>query len=239
MKTVLETYNLRKTYMQGSIPVHALRGIDLEIKQGELIAILGPSGSGKSTLLNMLGALDKPTEGGVIINGKDTAKLTNNELAELRRSIGFVFQYFNLVPRFTAFKNVDLAMSVQNIPRKKRKQQAKEILALVGLKDRIFHKNTELSGGQQQRVAIARALAQNPQFLLMDEPTGNVDTKTRNMIIQLIKELNQKQGITVIIITHDVAIAQHCNRIIHLVDGEIVQDSPQVPDSQLISPIID
>jgi len=215
--------------MQGSIPVPALRGVDLEIKAGELVAIMGPSGSGKSTLLNLIGALDVPTDGKIIIDREDTSRMNRNQLAELRRRIGFVFQYFNLIPRLTALQNVVLGMVIQDLSRKKRREKAIRILESVGLGDRMKHKPSELSGGQQQRVAIARALAQDPRFLLLDEPTGNVDTATRDSLLTLLKELNASQGITIIVVTHDPEIARQTRRTIRLVDGLVVsKESPEI-----------
>ncbi len=222
--SVVETRNLKKTYMQGVVPVPALRGVDLDIAGGELVAIMGPSGSGKSTLLNLIGALDVPTEGTVSIDREDTSKLNRNQLAHLRQRIGFVFQYFNLITRLTALQNVELGMMIQGMARKERREKAKKILESVGLADRMKHKPSELSGGQQQRVAIARALGQDPKFLLMDEPTGNVDTATRDSLLALIKELNATRGITIIIVTHDIEIAKQTRRIIYLIDGVIVPD---------------
>ncbi len=224
MNYVVKTTNLKKTYMLGKVPVQALRGINFHVKEGEFVSIIGPSGSGKSTLLNMIGALDVPTSGKVIIGGKDISKLNNNQLADLRQEVGFVFQFFNLINRLTAFKNVELSLSVQKVPKERRRRRTEEILNLVGLGDRMDHKPTELSGGQQQRVAIARALAKNPRYLLMDEPTGNVDTKTRDKIMDLIKSLNKKYGMTIIIITHDIEIAKRSRRMLHLVDGRLVKE---------------
>src|SRR3989304_4903436 len=177
MAPVVEAVDLKKTYMLGKIPVEALRGVNLKVESGDFLAILGPSGSGKSTMLNLIGALDKPTSGKMMIEGVDISTLNDNQLADLRRRIGFVFQFFNLIPRFTARENVELSMAITGISRAERRKRAKDLLETVGLKERIDHKPSELSGGEQQRVAIARALANNPRFLLMDEPTGNIDSK--------------------------------------------------------------
>jgi len=224
MKYIVQTIGLKKRYMLGKVPVDALGGIDFHVKEGEFVAILGPSGSGKSTLLNMIGALDLPTAGQVIIGGKDISKMNNNQLAELRQQIGFVFQFFNLIPRLTAFHNVELSMSIQGISKSERIRKTEQILQMVGLGDRMHHKPSELSGGEQQRVAIARALAKSPKYLLLDEPTGNVDTKTRDKIMELIIDLNRKYGMTIIIITHDPEIAKRAKRQIYLVDGKLEQD---------------
>lgn len=194
--------------------------------EGEFIAILGPSGSGKSTLLHLIGALDLATEGEIFINNIPVSIMRRNELAKLRQRIGFVFQNLNLVPRFTALQNVELAMTVQgDFSHRIRKQKALELLSFVGLSDRVKHKNNELSGGEQQRVAIARALGQEPFFLLLDEPTGNVDTTTRDELMSLIRKIHDAKGITTIMVTHDQEIAQKCERILHLVDGQIIDDT--------------
>jgi putative ABC transport system ATP-binding protein len=223
--SIVETINLKKTYMLGNIPVHALRGVNLIVEQGDFITILGPSGSGKSTLLNMIGVLDKPTEGKIFIEGVDVSNLSDNGLADLRRRIGFVFQFFNMIPRLTACKNVELPMSVSNVNRSERKKRAEELLETVGLKDRINHKPAELSGGERQRVAIARALANHPKFLLMDEPTGNIDSETAYEIIELIKKLNEEKGVTIIIVTHDQNIAKQTKRTVQMLDGLIVSET--------------
>ena len=223
--SIVETVNLKKTYMLGNVPVHALQGINLIVEQGDFITILGPSGSGKSTLLNMIGALDKPTEGKVFIEGVDVSDLSDNGLTNLRRRIGFVFQFFNLIPRLTASKNVELPMSIANINRNERRNRAEELLETVGLKDRINHKPAELSGGERQRVAIARALANHPKFLLMDEPTGNIDSKTAHEIFELIKKLNEEKGVTIIIVTHDQSIAKQTKRTVQMIDGLIVDET--------------
>lgn len=182
---------------------------------------MGPSGSGKSTLLNLFGALDKPTNGKLLIDGVDVLTLGDNQLADMRRRIGFVFQFFNLIPRFTARDNVELSMSIADLNKTERRKRATELLEIVGLKERINHKPSELSGGQQQRVAIARALANNPRFLLMDEPTGNIDSKTANEIMSLIKKLNEEEGVTVIMVTHDQRLASETKLVVQLFDGVV------------------
>lgn len=219
---VIETTDLVKTYMLGKVPVRALRGVNLIVKKGDFVAILGPSGSGKSTLLNMVGALDNPTEGKVWINGIDISTLNDNKLTELRQSIGFVFQFFNLIPRLSARGNVELPLSIAGLGKNERRKRAEELLTSVGLKERMDHKPAELSGGERQRVAIARALANNPEFLLMDEPTGNIDSKTAKELISLVKQLNENAGVTIIIITHDENLANQAKRIVRMLDGSVV-----------------
>jgi putative ABC transport system ATP-binding protein len=221
MAAIVEAVNLKKTYLLGKVPVEALRGVNLKVEHGDFLAILGPSGSGKSTLLNLIGALDKPTEGKMLIENVDISTLNDNQLADLRRRIGFVFQFFNLIPRFTARENVELSMSIADMSKAERKKHAEDLLETVGLKERMNHKPTELSGGEQQRVAIARALANNPRFLLMDEPTGNIDSKTANEIIGLIKRLNEEKGVTIIMVTHDQHLATQAKRTVQMFDGII------------------
>ncbi|MCJ7632164.1 ABC transporter ATP-binding protein [Candidatus Bathyarchaeota archaeon] len=222
-KTVVEATDLKKTYMLGKIPVEALRGVNLKVESGEFISILGPSGSGKSTLLNLIGALDKPTSGKLLVDGIDLSTLNDNQLADVRRRIGFVFQFFNLIPRLTALGNVELSMSIAGIGKTERRKRAERLLETVGLKDRMDHKPAELSGGEQQRVAVARALANNPRFLLMDEPTGNVDSKTAHEVIELIEKLNQ-DGVTIILVTHDQNLSKQAKHTLHVMDGEIASD---------------
>jgi putative ABC transport system ATP-binding protein len=210
--------------MLGKVPVEALRGVNLKIESGDFLAILGPSGSGKSTLLNLIGALDKPTEGTLLVEGVDVSTLNDNQLADLRRRIGFVFQFFNLIPRFTARANVELSLSIADVSSAERRKRAEELLETVGLKDRMDHKPAELSGGEQQRVAIARALANNPRFLLMDEPTGNIDSKTATEIMELIKRLNEERNVTIIMVTHDQRLAGETKRTVQMFDGVITQE---------------
>jgi putative ABC transport system ATP-binding protein len=221
---VVEATKVTKTYMLGKVPVEALRGVNLKVESGDFVAILGPSGSGKSTMLNLIGALDKPTSGSLLIDGVDISKLNDNQLAELRLKIGFVFQFFNLIPRLTAKDNVELSMSIANMSKAERKKHAIELLEKVGLKDRVNHKPAELSGGQQQRVAIARALANNPKFLLLDEPTGNVDSKTASEVLTLIKKLNVENKVSIIMVTHDQHLAREANRTVQMFDGEITSE---------------
>jgi putative ABC transport system ATP-binding protein len=224
MAAIVQAVNLKKTYMLGKVPVNALRGLNLKVESGDFLAVLGPSGSGKSTLLNLIGALDKPTEGNMLIEGVDVSTLNDNQLADLRRRIGFVFQFFNLIPRFTARENVELSMAIGGLSKAERRKRAEDLLETVGLRERMNHKPAELSGGEQQRVAIARALANNPKFLLMDEPTGNIDSKTASEIIGLIKRLNEEKAVTIIMVTHDQRLAGQSKRIVQMFDGLIVQE---------------
>lgn len=224
MIPIVEAVNVTKTYMLGKVPVEALRGVNLKVETGEFVSILGPSGSGKSTMLNLIGALDKPTAGTLLIDGVDISKLNDNQLADLRPRIGFVFQFFNLIPRLTARDNVELSMSISNMGRAQRRKRAEDLLETVGLKDRINHKPAELSGGQQQRVAIARALANNPKFLLLDEPTGNIDSKTASEVLSLIKKLNVEHNVSIIMVTHDQHLAREARRTVQMFDGQIISE---------------
>ena len=225
MPTIVEAKDLKKTYMLGKIPVEAVRGVNLKVESGDFVSILGPSGSGKSTMLNLIGALDKPTSGTLLIDGVDISKLNDNQLADLRRRIGFVFQFFNLIPRFTARDNVELAMSIADVGKAERRKRTIELLETVGLKDRMNHKPAELSGGQQQRVAIARALANNPKFLLLDEPTGNIDSKTASEILNLLKNLNIQNNVSIIMVTHDQHLAREATRTAQMFDGQIISET--------------
>lgn len=221
---IVQITDLRKTYMLGRVPVEALRGANLRVEKGDFLVISGPSGSGKSTLLNMIGALDKPTEGKVFIEGIDISTLNDNGLADLRRKIGFVFQFFNLIPRFSARGNVELTMAIPGLSKGERRKRAEELLDIVGLKERMNHKPAELSGGERQRVAIARALANSPKFLLMDEPTGNIDSKTAKGIIALVRSLNEEKRVTIIIVTHDQHIALQAKRSVQMLDGLLIEE---------------
>ena len=219
---LIELKNVVKKYRMGDTFVRALDGVDLTIERGEYVAIMGPSGSGKSTMMNILGFLDVPDEGEYIFEGKNTEGLNESQLAFIRnRKVGFVFQTFNLLPRETALENVELPMIYASVPRAKRIERAKQLLERVGLGHRIHHRPNELSGGERQRVAIARALANDPEIILADEPTGNLDTKTGEEIMGILDELNAA-GKTVILVTHDPEIARHSHRIIHLKDGRII-----------------
>ena len=222
MKVIVEAMDLAKEYVQGGRPLRVLKGVNLAVEQGEFMAIMGPSGSGKSTLLNMIGALDRPTSGRVLIKGVDLSTLSDNDLAELRnREIGFIFQTFNLIPRMDALGNVELPLSIAGAPRGERRERARKLLETVGLSDRIDHKPSQLSGGEQQRVAIARALINDPSVMLCDEVTGNLDSRTGDEIMQLLRSLNRQQGKTFIIVTHDQAVAQSTDRLIQMLDGQI------------------
>jgi len=222
MTALVEAVDLKKTYMLGKVPVEAVRGVRMKVEAGDFVSILGPSGSGKSTMLNLIGALDKPTSGKLLIDGVDISKLSDNQLADLRRRIGFVFQFFNLIPRFTARDNVELPMAIADMSRAQRRKRAVELLENVGLKDRVNHKPAELSGGQQQRVAIARALANDPKFLLLDEPTGNIDSKTAGEIMTLLKRLNVENHVSIIMVTHDQHLAREANRTLQMFDGQFI-----------------
>jgi putative ABC transport system ATP-binding protein len=209
----------------GDVNVSALNGVDLQVKAGEFMSIMGASGSGKTTLLNLIGALDRPSEGKVRIKGTDISRLNDDELAELRnREIGFVFQFFNLVARMSALKNVEMPMAFAGVSQDERKRRATELLESVGLGDRVDHRPTELSGGEQQRVAIARALVNNPSVVLCDEPTGNVDSKTGKEVMEILRKLNREQQQTFVIVTHDPLVAESVDRIAHMQDGVIIRE---------------
>ena len=219
-----EVKQLSKIYGKGEIAVKALDHISFQVKAGEFVAIMGPSGSGKSTLMNILGCLDRPTEGIYILDQTDVSKMSEQELAKIRNlKVGFIFQTYNLLARLTALRNVEQPMIYKGIARKKRDQLAKQALAAVGLDDRIQHKPAELSGGQRQRVAIARALVNQPQIILADEPTGNLDSKSGEEILKILAGLNQ-QGITIVMVTHDQKVASQAHRIVYFQDGRIVRE---------------
>jgi putative ABC transport system ATP-binding protein len=220
---VIETRDLTKVYKMGEVEVHALRGATLTIDRGEVVSIMGPSGSGKSTMMNILGCLDRPTSGTYTLDGSEVSKMSSDELAVIRnRKVGFVFQSFNLLPRSSALSNVELPMRYAGVT-SGRDERAKAALIAVGLGDRVHHRPTELSGGQQQRVAIARALINDPAIVMADEPTGNLDSKSGDEIMELILNLNKEKGTTIIIVTHDPKIAQMTQRVIRLSDGVVVE----------------
>jgi putative ABC transport system ATP-binding protein len=221
---VIRTYDLWKTYVMGDQEIHAVSGVDIEIKRGEYVAIMGPSGSGKSTLMNLIGCLDTPTRGQYYINGNLVSDMTDDELARIRnKEIGFVFQTFNLLPRATSLHNVELPLIYSGIGSEKRIEMAKTAMRQVDLEQRMYHKPNELSGGQRQRVAVARALVNNPSILLADEPTGNLDTATGNEIMGLFERLYEA-GNTIVLVTHEHDIALHAHRVIHVRDGKVEKD---------------
>lgn len=222
---MLQATGVVRNYRLGQTEVHALQGVDLRVDEGDFIAIMGPSGSGKSTLLNLLGGLDVPDRGRVAYRGLELSRQPGNALAEFRgRKVGFVFQVFNLIPTFTALRNVELPLVFQGVPHRERRARALQVLEQVGLADRVRHRPTELSGGEQQRVAIARALVTDPEVLLCDEPTGNLDSASGAQIMRLLAELNQERGITVIVVTHESEVARLARRRIHMRDGRVVSD---------------
>jgi lipoprotein-releasing system ATP-binding protein len=229
VKDLVKVQQLFKAYGNGAKQVEVLRGIDLTFFQGERVAIVGASGVGKTTLLHILGTLDRPTSGKVLYEGKDIFTLNEKELAYFRnRAIGFVFQFHHLLPEFSALENAMMPCLIQGMPKKEGALRAESILSLVGLKDRLPHKPGELSGGEQQRVAVARALVLEPKMLLADEPTGNLDTKTGEAVFDLLQEINQLKGVTLIVVTHNLKLAERMSRQVHLIDGKAVESGQAI-----------
>ena len=227
--SVIKLENVWKTYQLGKVELTALKNVSLEISSGAFIAIMGASGSGKSTLLNIIGCLDSPSKGKVSLKGKDVSKLSEDELSRFRgKTIGFVFQEFNLLPNLNALENVMLPMVFQGISLEKREKKAKEILTSLGLGDRIFHQPAELSGGERQRVAVARAFANDPELVIADEPTGNLDSTTGKKIMKVLTDFHEKEGKTIVVVTHDPIIADYSEEIINIKDGEIIKNHQQV-----------
>jgi putative ABC transport system ATP-binding protein len=231
--SLIRLERVARQYQMSAETVHALREVSLEIRRGEYVAIMGPSGSGKSTLMNLIGCLDTPTSGRYLLNGTDVSEMDDNDLAEVRnREIGFVFQTFNLLARADALRNVMLPLVYAGLPAAERRQRAREMLAQVGLADRMHHKPNELSGGQRQRVAIARALVNRPSILLADEPTGNLDSKTGVEILALFDDLSRR-GHTIIVVTHEEGVARHARRMVRILDGQIASDEVLAKDAAL------
>lgn len=225
---IIETHNLHKTYNKKSVPVHAVKGVDLRVEKGEFTAIVGPSGSGKTTLLNLIGGLDEPSEGNIVVNGTDLSTLDESELIDYRlHHIGFVFQAYNLIPVLTAMENVSFILQLQGRSSRECRERSTELLEAVGLAERVNNRPSELSGGQQQRVAVARALAPRPDFILADEPTANLDSQSSGNLLDMMAELNKREDMTFIFSTHDQRVIERARRVITLVDGQIDEDRTQ------------
>ncbi len=224
-KIVVQVKEVYKTYQETKVPVKALRGVTLDIRQGEFTAIVGPSGSGKTTLLNIIGGLDRPTAGKIFLNGTDLDGLSDNQLIDFRKdNIGFVFQSYNLIPVLTAKENVEFVMLLQKVPEEKRDERTRELLEAVGLGDRMHNRPAELSGGQQQRIAVARALAPKPSFILADEPTANLDSSSTANLLDIMARLNKEEGITFIFSTHDQRVIDRARRVVTVEDGKVLSD---------------
>lgn len=229
MHTVIDAHNVSRVYNPKTIPVYAVNNVHLHLEKGEFTALVGPSGSGKTTLLNMIGGLDKPDEGNIFINGLDITKLSANELIDFRlRNIGFVFQSFNLIPVLTAKENVEFIMQLQKTAKTERDKRVKALFTQIGLEDKLNERPSKLSGGQQQRVAVARALASKPQFVLADEPTANLDSRSASNLLDIMDRLNREEDITFLFSTHDQRVIDRARRVITLVDGRIVNDTASV-----------
>ena len=227
--SIIQIQNLKKTYKETEVEVHAVNGIDLNFEQGEFAAIVGPSGSGKTTLLNLIGGLDSPTEGKIIINNTDISRLTPSQIIDFRLwNIGFVFQAYNLIPVLTAKENVEFIMHLQGRKKQEREQRTKDLLSAVGLGNRLNSRPSQLSGGQQQRVAVARALASKPKFVLADEPTANLDSKSTENLLDIMEKLNKEEHITFIFSTHDTRVVKKAHRVITIEDGKVVSDERKV-----------
>lgn len=226
MSYIIESHNLSKVYNPDTIPIYAVNGVDLHVEEGEFTALVGPSGSGKTTLLNLIGGLDYPSGGNVKIDGTDITRMSENKLIDFRlHNIGFVFQAYNLIPVLTASENIEFVMMMLKKPKRERDQRVKELLAEVGLTDKFKNRPSELSGGQQQRVAVARALASKPRFILADEPTANLDSKSTENLLEMMARLNKEEKMTFIFSTHDQRVIDNARRIVTLVDGKIVSDT--------------
>lgn len=229
MNTVIDAHNVSKVYNAKTIPVYTVNNVHLHLERGEFTALVGPSGSGKTTLLNMIGGLDKPDEGNIFINGLDITRLSANELIDFRlKNIGFVFQSFNLIPVLTAKENVEFIMQLQKINKQERMQRVKTLFTQIGLDEKLNERPSKLSGGQQQRVAVARALASKPQFVLADEPTANLDSKSASNLLDIMDKLNREENITFLFSTHDQRVIDRARRVITLVDGRIANDTAAV-----------
>jgi len=229
-KTIIDAHNVSKVYNPKTVPVYAVQNVHVHIEEGEFVALVGPSGSGKSTLLNMMGGLDEPTIGSVIIDDVEITSLAENKLIDFRlHNIGFVFQSFNLIPVLTAKENVGFVLQLQNVPKEEREKRVMQLLKEVGLEDKINSKPGELSGGQQQRVAVARALASKPKIILADEPTANLDSKSAGNLLDIMAKLNKEEKITFLFSTHDMRVIKKARRVITLVDGKIDSDVQQIP----------
>ena len=223
-KTIIQLKNVWKTYYMGEVSLDVLKGVNVEINRGEFVVIIGPSGSGKSTMMNQVGVLDTPTKGQILLKGTDIATLSESDLAQLRgKTIGFVFQQFNLIPTLTALENVTLPTIFQNTPEVERIKRAEMLLTRMGIGDRMHHRPNELSGGQQQRVAIARSLVNDPEIILADEPTGNLDSKSGKQVMEMLARLHTEEGKTVILVTHDTDLVKYSQKTIHLKDGEVLK----------------